>query len=135
MDLSSRFCPLTFQERKVIRFRKSLPDDVPPDGGKQRVEREVKFVRFVASCFLGPYTQIPEILRYDMKDIVRLSEAIRPLRPGKIIYLIIFSGKIHTNVFEIFLMIFKIIFNGIARKTMKLFELLYKTMLTRHPRE
>nr|XP_034188564.1 uncharacterized protein LOC117608095 isoform X2 [Osmia lignaria] len=71
------------QERKVIRFRKSVPDDVSPDGGKQRVEREVKFVRFVASCFLGPYTQIPEILRYDMKDIVRLSEAIRPLRPDK----------------------------------------------------
>ncbi|XP_076667278.1 inositol phosphate kinase 1 isoform X2 [Andrena cerasifolii] len=69
------------QECKVIRFRKSVPDDVPPDGGKQRAEREVKFVRSLASCFLGPYTQIPEILRYDAKDIARLSEAIHALRP------------------------------------------------------
>lgn len=71
------------REYKVIRFRKSLPDDVSPDGGKQRAEREVEFVRFVASCFLGPYTQIPEILRYDMKDIAKLSEAIRPFRSDK----------------------------------------------------
>ncbi|KZC14890.1 PREDICTED: inositol-pentakisphosphate 2-kinase [Dufourea novaeangliae] len=71
------------QERKVIRFRKSLPDDVPPDGGRQRAEREVEFVRSVASCFLGPYTQIPEILRCDAKDIARLSEAIQTLRPEK----------------------------------------------------
>lgn len=75
-----RFC--TFQEHKVIRFRKSVPDNVSPDDGKQRAEREVEFVRFVASCFLGPYTQIPEILRYDAKDITKLSEAIRPLRSG-----------------------------------------------------
>lgn len=72
----------TFQEHKVIRFRKSVPDNVSPDDGKQRAEREVEFVRFVASCFLGPYTQIPEILRYDAKDITKLSEAIRPLRSG-----------------------------------------------------
>ncbi|XP_076236428.1 inositol phosphate kinase 1 [Calliopsis andreniformis] len=71
------------QEHNVIRFRKSLPDDVPPDGGKQRAEREVEFVRSLASCFLGPYTQIPEILRYDAKDIARLSEAIQALRPDK----------------------------------------------------
>lgn len=72
----------TFQEHKVIRFRKSVPNNVSPDDGKQRAEREVEFVRFVASCFLGPYTQIPEILRYDAKDITKLSEAIRPLRSG-----------------------------------------------------
>lgn len=60
-----------------------MPGDVPPDGGKQRAEREVKFVRSLASCFLGPYTQIPEILRYDAKDVARLSEAIHALRPGK----------------------------------------------------
>ncbi|XP_076293364.1 inositol phosphate kinase 1 isoform X2 [Lasioglossum baleicum] len=71
------------QEHKVIRFRKSLPDDVPPDGGKQRAEREVGFVRSVASCFLGRYTQIPEILRCDVKDIARLSEAIQTHRPEK----------------------------------------------------
>ncbi|XP_043800806.1 inositol-pentakisphosphate 2-kinase isoform X3 [Apis laboriosa] len=71
------------QEHKVIRFRKSVPDNVSPDDGKQRAEREVEFVRFVASCFLGPYTQIPEILRYDAKDITKLSEAIRPLRSDK----------------------------------------------------
>ncbi|XP_076171878.1 inositol phosphate kinase 1 isoform X2 [Ptiloglossa arizonensis] len=71
------------QEHKVIRFRKSLPDDVPPDSGKQRAEREREFVRSVASCFLGPYAQIPEILRYDVKDIARLSEAIQALRPDK----------------------------------------------------
>ncbi|XP_076641299.1 inositol phosphate kinase 1 isoform X2 [Halictus rubicundus] len=71
------------QEHKVIRFRKSLPDDVPPDGGKQRAEREVEFVRSVASCFLGRYTQIPEILRCDVKDIARLSEAIQTHRPEK----------------------------------------------------
>ncbi|XP_078048955.1 inositol phosphate kinase 1 isoform X2 [Augochlora pura] len=71
------------QEHKVIRFRKSLPDDVPPDGGKQRAEREVEFVRSVASCFLGRYAQVPEILRCDAKDIVRLSEAIQMHRPEK----------------------------------------------------
>ncbi|CAL7941404.1 unnamed protein product [Xylocopa violacea] len=71
------------QERKVIRFRKSLPNDVSPDGGKQRAEREVEFARFVASCFLGPYAQVPEILRYDARDIAKLSEAIRPLRSDK----------------------------------------------------
>lgn len=74
-----------FQEHKVIRFRKSLPDGVSPDGGKQRAEREVEFVRFVASCFLGPYTQIPEVLRYDARDIAKLSEAIRPLRSGNLL--------------------------------------------------
>lgn len=71
-----------FQEQKVIRFRKSLPDGVSPDGGKQQTERQVEFVRLVAFCFLGPYTQVPEILRYDAKDIAKLSEAIRPLRSG-----------------------------------------------------
>ncbi|CAK9826549.1 Inositol-pentakisphosphate 2-kinase [Anthophora retusa] len=71
------------QEHKVIRFRKSLPDNVSPDGGKQRAEREVEFVRFVASSFLGQYTQIPEILHHDMKDIARLMEVIQPLRPDK----------------------------------------------------
>ncbi|XP_076224405.1 inositol phosphate kinase 1 isoform X2 [Nomia melanderi] len=71
------------QERKVIRFRKSLPDDVPPDGGEQRAEREVEFVRSVASCFFGRYTEIPEILRCDARDIIRLSEAIQTLRPEK----------------------------------------------------
>ncbi|XP_043258042.1 inositol-pentakisphosphate 2-kinase isoform X1 [Colletes gigas] len=79
------------QEHKVIRFRKSLPDDVPPDGGKQRAERELEFVKSVASCFLGPYAQIPKILRYDVKDIARLSEAIQPLRPDK---------RRHTDVTE-----------------------------------
>lgn len=83
-------CFHTFQEHKVIRFRKSVPDNVSPDDGKQRAEREVEFVRFVASCFLGPYTQIPEILRYDAKDITKLSEAIRPLRSGNLIEIILF---------------------------------------------
>ncbi|KOX81095.1 hypothetical protein WN51_10020 [Melipona quadrifasciata] len=68
------------QERKVIRFRKSLPHDVSSDSGKQRIEQEVKYVKFVALYFLGQYTQIPEILRYDAKDITKLSEAIRSLR-------------------------------------------------------
>ncbi|XP_068972143.1 uncharacterized protein Ipk1 isoform X3 [Bombus flavifrons] len=79
----TRYNVLLFAEQKVIRFRKSLPDDVSPDGGKQRTERQVEFVRFVAFCFLGPYTQVPEILRYDAKDIAKLSEAIRPLRSDK----------------------------------------------------
>lgn len=83
-------CFHTFQEHKVIRFRKSVPDNVSPDDGKQRAEREVEFVRFVASCFLGPYTQIPEILRYDAKDITKLSEAIRPLRSGNLFEIILF---------------------------------------------
>ncbi|XP_043510557.1 inositol-pentakisphosphate 2-kinase isoform X5 [Frieseomelitta varia] len=71
------------QERKVIRFRKSLPNAVSSDSGKERIKQEVEFVKFVAFCFLGQYTQIPEILRYDAKDIAKLSEAIRTLRSDK----------------------------------------------------
>lgn len=71
------------QERKVIRFRKSLPEEASPDDGKLSVEQEVEFAKNVVSWFFGSYAQIPEILRYDMKDIGRLSEAIRDLRPEK----------------------------------------------------
>ncbi|XP_012059967.1 PREDICTED: inositol-pentakisphosphate 2-kinase [Atta cephalotes] len=68
-------------ERTVIRFRKSLPGEVSPDGGRTRVQREVGYTRNVVSCFLGSYVQIPEIVRYDAADIAKLSDAIRPLRP------------------------------------------------------
>ncbi|KAG5348225.1 IPPK kinase, partial [Acromyrmex charruanus] len=69
------------QERTVIRFRKSLPGEVSPDGGRTRVQREVGYARNVVSCFLGSYMQIPEIVRYDAADIAKLSDAVRPLRP------------------------------------------------------
>ncbi|KAG5311740.1 IPPK kinase, partial [Acromyrmex insinuator] len=68
-------------ERTVIRFRKSLPGEVSPDGGRTRVQREVGYARNVVSCFLGSYMQIPEIVRYDAADIAKLSDAVRPLRP------------------------------------------------------
>ncbi|XP_018362441.1 PREDICTED: inositol-pentakisphosphate 2-kinase isoform X1 [Trachymyrmex cornetzi] len=68
-------------ERTVIRFRKSLPGEVSPDGGRTRVQREVGYARNVVSCFLGSYVQIPEIVRYDAADIAKLSDAVRPLRP------------------------------------------------------
>ncbi|XP_029659168.1 inositol-pentakisphosphate 2-kinase isoform X1 [Formica exsecta] len=70
-------------ERRVIRFRKSLPGEVSPDGGKTRAQREVWYARNVVSCFLGSYAQIPEIVRYDAADIAKLSDAIRPRRPEK----------------------------------------------------
>ncbi|XP_070150382.1 inositol-pentakisphosphate 2-kinase isoform X2 [Polyergus mexicanus] len=70
-------------ERRVIRFRKTLPDEVSPDGGKTRAQREVWYARNVVSCFLGSYAQIPEIVRYDAADIAKLSDAIRPFRPEK----------------------------------------------------
>lgn len=70
-------------ERRVIRFRKSLPDEVSPDDGKTRVQREVWYARNVVSCFLGSYAQIPQIVRCDAADVVRLSDAIRPHRPEK----------------------------------------------------
>ncbi|XP_029167586.1 LOW QUALITY PROTEIN: inositol-pentakisphosphate 2-kinase [Nylanderia fulva] len=70
-------------ERRVIRFRKSLPGEVSPDGGKTRAHREVWYARNVVSCFLGSYAQIPEIIRYDAADIAKLSDAIRPHRPEK----------------------------------------------------
>jgi len=73
-----------FQERTVIRFRKSLPGEVSPDGGRTRVQREVGYARNVVSCFLGSYVQIPEIGRYDAADIAKLSDAVRPFRPGKL---------------------------------------------------
>jgi len=73
-----------FQERTVIRFRKSLPGEVSPDGGRTRVQREVGYARNVVSCFLGSYVQIPEIVRYDAADIAKLSDAVRPRRPGKL---------------------------------------------------
>lgn len=68
-------------ERTVIRFRKSLPGEVSPDGGRTRVQREVGYARNVVSCFLGSYVQIPEIVRYGAADIAKLSDAVRPLRP------------------------------------------------------
>ncbi|XP_071652377.1 inositol-pentakisphosphate 2-kinase isoform X2 [Temnothorax longispinosus] len=68
-------------EHTVIRFRKSLPGEVSPDGGRTRVQREVGYTRNVVSCFLGSYVQIPEIVRYDAADIAKLSDAVRPLRP------------------------------------------------------
>ncbi|XP_011875856.1 PREDICTED: uncharacterized protein LOC105566452 isoform X2 [Vollenhovia emeryi] len=69
------------REHTVIRFRKSLPGEVSPDGGRTRVQREVGYARNVVSCFLGSYVQIPEIVRYDTADIAKLSNAVRPLRP------------------------------------------------------
>ncbi|XP_050458474.1 inositol-pentakisphosphate 2-kinase isoform X2 [Cataglyphis hispanica] len=70
-------------ERKVIRFRKSLPDEVSPDGGETRAQREVWYARNVVSCFLGSYAHIPEIVRFQAADIAKLSDAIRPHRPEK----------------------------------------------------
>ncbi|XP_019700909.1 inositol-pentakisphosphate 2-kinase isoform X2 [Harpegnathos saltator] len=69
------------QERKVIRFRKSPPGEVSPDGGELRALRELGFARSVVSRFFGPYVHIPEIVRYDATDIARLSDAIRHRRP------------------------------------------------------
>ncbi|XP_018398954.1 PREDICTED: uncharacterized protein LOC108776749 [Cyphomyrmex costatus] len=69
-------------ERTVIRFRKSLPDEVSPDSSKIRVQREVGYTRNVVSYFLGSYLQIPEIVRYDAADIAKLSDAVHPLRPA-----------------------------------------------------
>lgn len=74
------------QERRVIRFRKSLPGEVSPDGGETRAQREVWYARNVVSCFLGSYAHIPEIACYQAADIAKLSDAIRPHRPGKIIF-------------------------------------------------
>ncbi|XP_011640537.1 inositol-pentakisphosphate 2-kinase isoform X2 [Pogonomyrmex barbatus] len=68
-------------EHTVIRFRKSLPGEVSPDGGRTRVQREVGYARNVVSCFLGSYVQIPEIVRCDGADIAKLSDTIRPHRP------------------------------------------------------
>ncbi|KAL0113513.1 hypothetical protein PUN28_012575 [Cardiocondyla obscurior] len=68
-------------ERTVIRFRKSLPGEVSPDGGGTRVQREVGYARNVVSCFLGSYVQIPEIVRYGVADIAKLSGALRSFRP------------------------------------------------------
>ncbi|XP_020288678.1 inositol-pentakisphosphate 2-kinase isoform X1 [Pseudomyrmex gracilis] len=65
----------------VIRFRKSLPDEVSPDAGETRVLRELGYARNVVSAFLGSYMQIPEIVRYDSTDVAKLSDAIRHLRP------------------------------------------------------
>lgn len=70
-------------ERRVIRFRKSLPGEVSPDGGKTRAHREVWYVRNVVSCFLASYAQTPEIVRYDAADVAKLSDVIRPHRPEK----------------------------------------------------
>ncbi|XP_032679023.1 uncharacterized protein LOC116847778 isoform X2 [Odontomachus brunneus] len=71
------------QECKVIRFRKSSPGEVSPDGGEARVLREVGFAKNVVSCFFGPYMYIPEIVRYDAADMAKLSDAIRHRRPEK----------------------------------------------------
>lgn len=73
------------KERKVLRFRKLLPQDVvsPEIAGFQRVEREVEFVKFVASCFLGPYLQIPEIICVNTENVTQLLEAIRHFRPDE----------------------------------------------------
>lgn len=69
------------QELMVIRFRKSLPAEASPDDDKIRVKREVEFVRHVVSGYLGSYVRIPEIVRYDPKDVALLLEIIRPFRP------------------------------------------------------
>ncbi|XP_014488732.1 PREDICTED: inositol-pentakisphosphate 2-kinase isoform X2 [Dinoponera quadriceps] len=71
------------QERKVIRFRKSSPGEVSPDGGEARVLREVGFASNVVSCFFGSYMHIPEIVRCDAADITKLSDTIRHCRPEK----------------------------------------------------
>ncbi|XP_043676843.1 inositol-pentakisphosphate 2-kinase isoform X2 [Vespula pensylvanica] len=89
-------------EQKVIRFRKSLPRETLPDNNdddddeddedddddddddeKIRVKREVEFVRHVVSGYLGSYIEIPEIVRYDTKDVSKLLEIIRQFRPEK----------------------------------------------------
>jgi len=82
IDLALLGLLFAFQERRVIRFRKSLPDEVSPDGGKTRVQREVWYARNVVSCFLGSYAQIPQIVCCDAADVARLSDAIRPHRSG-----------------------------------------------------
>ncbi|XP_046746097.1 inositol-pentakisphosphate 2-kinase [Diprion similis] len=68
-------------ERKVVRFRKSLPDESDPDGGEARTCQENQFLRHVIPGFLGEYVQPPEIIHGRPEDMVMLSEAIRPLRP------------------------------------------------------
>ncbi|XP_035742460.1 inositol-pentakisphosphate 2-kinase-like [Vespa mandarinia] len=85
-------------EQKVIRFRKSLPretlsdnndddEDVDENDGnddeKIRVKREAEFVRHVVSGYLGSYVRVPEIVRYDAKDVTKLLEIIRPFRSEK----------------------------------------------------
>lgn len=82
-DLASESLLFAFQRQGVIRFRKSLPDEVSPDAGETRVLRELGYARNVVSAFLGSYMQIPEIVRYDSTDVAKLSDAIRHLRPGK----------------------------------------------------
>ncbi|KAK2587539.1 hypothetical protein KPH14_003673 [Odynerus spinipes] len=69
------------REQRVIRFRKSLPGEASPDDDEIRVKREVEFVRHVVSGYLGSYVRIPEIVRYDAKDVAKLLEIIRPFRP------------------------------------------------------
>ncbi|XP_017892328.1 inositol-pentakisphosphate 2-kinase [Ceratina calcarata] len=71
------------KERKVIRLRKLLPQDgvSPENAGLQRVKREVEFVQLVASCFLGPYVRVPEIVRLNIENVRQLLEVIRHSRP------------------------------------------------------
>ncbi|XP_015510166.2 inositol-pentakisphosphate 2-kinase isoform X1 [Neodiprion lecontei] len=68
-------------ERKVVRFRKSLPGKADPDGGEARTRQENQFLRVVILRFLGEYVQPPEIIRGRPEDMALLSEAIRSLRP------------------------------------------------------
>lgn len=53
------------------------------DGGLDRITREIEFLRNVISGLLGDYVQPPEAVRGNPEDMVKLSEAIRPLRPSE----------------------------------------------------
>ena len=75
----------------MIRLRKSAtagggsssPPEEEDEEDARRARREVDFIRAVISGFLGCYVCVPEILRCDPAEIARLSEKIRPARPGK----------------------------------------------------
>ncbi|XP_048511329.1 uncharacterized protein LOC105684001 isoform X2 [Athalia rosae] len=69
------------RERRVLRLRKSPPGETSTDAGRARAVREIEFLRNVISGFLGGYVQPPEMLCGTPEDMIKLSEAIRPLRP------------------------------------------------------
>lgn len=82
------------------------------------MQREVGYARNVVSCFLGSYMQIPEIVRYNAADIVKLSDLIRPLRPGKLFFSpsYIYFTSLHICIFSRYVLS-KLIFgiNGLRK--------------------
>lgn len=93
---------LTFlQERKVIRFRKSSPnkETISSDGGRSRTTREVDFLKYVISGFLGDYIQPPEALRVTREEMIRINEAVRPVRPGEETLSLIYRFGIDVAIF------------------------------------